>query len=366
MAVQFPVCQQIQAVNPLGNGLINATFAVQARGGHFVLQRINSAVFPNPPLIMANLARLQHAAMESGLSAPRLPRLFQPGNGSLCARDRDGHYWRLMERIEHGVPLTRVENPAQAASIGRVLGVFHRFGADLAVTDFHITLPQSHDTLGYRSALDAALAAAPDFAPGGDAVAAGLDAIPGLDALIDQVRARDPVLGCLRDARDAGLIHNTLVHGDPKRDNVLFDAEGRQALCLIDLDTVQPGLILHDIGDCLRSCCNPAGESSRPGQVSFDAHLAAALLRGYAEAAPGLLRKSEIELLFDAVRLIPLELSIRFLVDHLRGDRYFRVRYRGENLEKAKAQLALVADIERQEKQLRDLGRCFDADASRP
>ncbi len=352
MAGQFPVCQQVRQLRPLGSGLINTTFAVEAGGGRFVLQRINAAVFPDPPLIMDNLLRLQRAAADAGSGAPRLPRLFQAAPDVLFARDPQGGYWRLLERIADAMPLGEVTETTQAAGIGRLLGQFHRFGASLAVTDYHVTLPQSHDTVAHRAALDAALDPASDRSLA-TAVNTELDA--AVLMVVDQVRARDPIIGCLQDAVAAGLLKKTVIHGDPKRDNVLFDCAARRALCLIDLDTVQPGLILHDIGDCLRSCCNRAGEGGLPEQVRFDVRLAEALLGGYAEAAPSLLGAPEVERLFDAIRLIPLELGIRFLVDHLRGDRYFRVAYRGENLAKAKAQLALVADIERQESCLRKL-----------
>nr|WP_328988063.1 phosphotransferase [Thiorhodovibrio winogradskyi] len=349
MARHFPVCEQPLEVRPLGAGLINTTFAVSARCGQFVLQRINSAVFANPPLIMDNISRLQSAAAGAGPSAPRLPKLFRAASEALYTRDQHGGYWRLLERVEDAITLPAVTERTQAAAIGRLLGQFHGFGARLAMADFHVTLPGSHDTLAFRAALDAALREADQQRSASEEAE--------VSVLVEQVRARDHALGCLRDAFAAGFIRKTLIHGDPKRDNVLFDRQGREALCLIDLDTVQPGLILHDIGDCLRSCCNRVGEGGAPEQVRFDAQLAEALLGGYTQAAPGLLGAAEVELLFDALRLIPLELGIRFLIDHLRGDRYFRVRYRGQNLRKAQAQLALVADIERQERDLRRLGR---------
>ena len=357
MAGHFPVCGAVQAVQPLGSGLINTTFAVQAQAGHFVLQRINAAVFANPPLIMDNLTRLQQAIATAGADAeaPRLPKFFAAATGELLARDAQGGYWRLLERIEQGAPLTEVKAPAQAHAIGRLLGRFHRFGARLPVADYHVTLPQSHDTLGYRAALDETVKTLSASAGSGAEDSPALDA--QAVAALEQVHAHDRILHSLQEARAAGLIEKTLVHGDPKRDNVLFDRHSGQALCLIDLDTVQPGFILYDIGDCLRSCCNRAGERAMPEQVHFDAQLAEALLGGYTEAAPDLLSAVERELLFDAMRLIPLELAMRFLTDHLRGDQYFRVRFRGENLHKAIAQLALVADIERQEQRLRGLGR---------
>jgi Ser/Thr protein kinase RdoA (MazF antagonist) len=147
-----------------------------------------------------------------------------------------------------------------------------------------------------------------------------------------------------------------VTHGDPKLDNLLFAADADRALCLIDLDTVQPGLVHHDIGDCLRSCCNRRGESA-DGAVRFDLDTCGAILGGYADAAAGLLSADEIPLLYAAIRLLPLELGIRFLTDHLQGDRWFRVREHGQNLAKARVQLALVADIEARQAAIEDLVR---------
>ena len=147
-----------------------------------------------------------------------------------------------------------------------------------------------------------------------------------------------------------------MIHGDPKLDNILFDTKRRRALALIDLDTVQPGLIQQDLGDCLRSCCNRSGEESRDqGSVRFDLELCAAILGAYAEETRGLLGPGDLAVLYDSIRLLPYELALRFLTDHLEGDRYFRVAYQGQNLEKARIQLDLLADIESRETAIRRL-----------
>lgn len=157
-----------------------------------------------------------------------------------------------------------------------------------------------------------------------------------------------------------GLIPERVVHGDPKLDNLLFDAEGRRALAMIDLDTVQPGLTLHDIGDCLRSCCNRRGEFTSESHVAFDLDVCRPLLRAYADQTRELLVPAELALLFDAIRLIPFELGLRFLTDHLQGNRWFRVSAPGQNLAKARVQFALVTDIERKEGEIRAIiAACF-------
>ena len=166
--------------------------------------------------------------------------------------------------------------------------------------------------------------------------------------------ARQGTAGVLEEARQTGQIPERVIHGDPKLDNFLFDRSGRQALALIDLDTVQPGLVHYDIGDCLRSCCNRRGETADgDAGPSFDLALCRDLLGAYGEQVGDLLLPAEVELLYDAIRLIPFELGLRFLTDHLEGDRWFRVSQPGENLGKARTQFALAADIERNEAAIR-------------
>ena len=319
-------------VAPLGDGLINHSFRVAAPDGAYVLQRINGDVFPAPERIMDNLAALAAAATAEPALGVRLPALML-ADGLPYVRDADGDVWRLMECIEPSRTLRALDDTAQAAEVGRVLGRFHRLGAALSLATLAVTLPGFHYTPSYLAALDAAVAGATV-----DAEAR---------AALDDIAARRGLVTVLEDALARGDTRPRLIHGDPKVDNLLFDAAGERALCLIDLDTVQPGLLHHDIGDCLRSCCNRAGEAGADS-VRFDLALCSALLAGYAEAAAGLLSPAEIALIPPAIRLIPLELGIRFLTDHLQGDRYFRVRHRGENLLKARRQLALLADIERQ------------------
>jgi Ser/Thr protein kinase RdoA (MazF antagonist) len=319
-------------VAPLGDGLINDTYRVDAADGSFVLQRINGAVFPAPERIMHNLTALHATAAAHPELAVRVPAMAM-ADGLPYVRDSAGDFWRLTECIEPSRTLRALAQPAQAREVGRVLGRFHRLGALLAPDALAITLPGFHQTGGYLDALDA-IAAAARLQPDTHEALAFIDARRALTSVLD-------------DALAAGQTRLRLTHGDPKVDNLLFDPAGERALCLIDLDTVQPGLLHHDIGDCLRSCCNRAGEAGADA-VHFDLAFGEALLAGYAETIAGLLSGPEIDLIAPAIRLIPLELGIRFLTDHLQGDRYFRVQRRGENLAKARRQLALVADIERQ------------------
>jgi Ser/Thr protein kinase RdoA (MazF antagonist) len=337
-----------------GSGLINATFRIDGPDGSYVLQRINPTVFPKPERIMGNLALLQAAAARRPDMGVRLPALVQSVDGNAFVRDAEGNVWRLMERIHPSRALRELESPLQAMEVGRTLGRFHRLAATLDTHGFEVTLPGFHETPGYLASLD-------------DTVHTGGPDVDEVAPELEFVHLRRDLATVLTNAVEQGLTHARIIHGDPKIDNLLFDVDSDRALCLIDLDTVQPGLLHHDIGDCLRSCCNRLGESAGTAPaVSFDMNLGEAIINAYALEAARLLDADEIALLYPAIRLIPFELGVRFLADHLQGDRYFAVSERGQNLHKARVQFALVADIERKADMIRRVVDCSFTHGQRP
>ncbi|HYN79030.1 MAG TPA: phosphotransferase [Lamprocystis sp. (in: g-proteobacteria)] len=324
----------------LGKGLINDTFAVTTTTGRYVLQRVNRRVFPCPEQIMSNLTELAaHAAGRAGL---RVPALLPARDGRPYLRTVAGDLWRLMEFIPDSVTLARIETAEQASQVGSALGRFHRLAQDLDPGRLAVTLPGFHRTPDYL-ARHQALRTEPSWDRGDAALAvcgAFIDAHIGLAAVLE-------------DALAAGRIPLRVIHGDPKIDNILFHALDGQALALIDLDTVQPGLVQHDLGDCLRSCCNRGGESTGLDAVRFDLDICQQIVTAYATETRGFLPAADLAVLYDGIRLMPFELGLRFLNDHLEGDRYFRVSHRGQNLHKALIQFALLADIEAHETAIR-------------
>lgn len=341
IAAAFAIEAPVGPVERLGKGLINDTYRVDSGSGPCVLQRINPQVFPDPERIMANLAVL--ASHLAGLGGLRVPDLIRARNGQPFFRDEEGGIWRLMELIPDAVNLQAIQTPRQAGQAGAALGRFHHMTRNLDPARLAVTLPGFHRTPRYLARLLAVC----------DALEPGV-LNPESARLLALVDARAELATRLEHAHAAGSIPLRVIHGDPKLDNILFHREDGRALALVDLDTVQPGLIQHDLGDCLRSCCNRLGESPETGsRVRFDLDLCAEILAAYAAETRDFLTPGDVAATYDCIRLMPYELAIRFLTDHLEGDRYFRVERRGQNLEKARIQLDLLVDIESQEREIR-------------
>lgn len=326
---------------PLGGGHINDTWRVDLTDGRkMVLQRLHPSVFPDPGAVMGNMRRVtghlgRHADAGDGIVFFRL--LASP-EGRDHFLDPAGHCWRLLTYIERTRTLDRLERPEQAAGIGRLLGRFHRLAAGIDPADLADPLPDFHVTPRYLEQFDAACGR-------GSACNEDEDTCY---RIIAALRHTAPVL---EEAR-AGLSLQ-VIHGDPKTANFLFGAEDDRAVSLIDLDTVKPGLLLHDLGDCLRSCCNRWGEDhEEPAATVFDPDFFEALLTGYCQTAAHLLAPADRALLVEAVKLISFELGLRFFTDHLNGDRYFKVERAGQNLHRALIQLHLNRSISEQQEDL--------------
>lgn len=344
---RFDLPAPADSVEPYGDGLINTTFLVTAGDTRYILQRINDSVFPEPGRIMSNLSVLAGHVAAHADPGLRIPALIAARDGRPFARDGGGGFWRLMEFIPDTWGLVRIDNLGQAREVGRILGRFHVLVSDLSPDRLAMTLPGFHVAPSYLERFESVLAATSPPRP--EALAQAVACVTTRRTQVDVLEAQ----------RRSGHLPTRVIHGDPKLDNILFDRVTGRAVSLIDLDTVQAGLIHYDIGDCLRSCCN-LGSGSAAG-VRFDLELCRAILGAYADETAGLLAVAEIELLFDAIRLIPFELALRFLTDHLEGDRYFRITAPGQNLRKAKVQLALVEDIEGKEQEIRGIvTACFE------
>jgi Ser/Thr protein kinase RdoA (MazF antagonist) len=329
------------SVSPLGRGLINDTFLVASASFRFVLQRINHRVFPDPAAVMANLRVLtdhvRHRPADPAARGWRLPEIIRTRAGEDFHRDGEGGYWRALSFIEGARGLPALEDEFQAEQVGHALGRFHALAGGIAIGALRDTLPGFHIAPAYLAQFDAMAARPRCEAEAGE-----------LREALDFVAAHRSGIGVLEEAKARGELRVRVIHGDPKLDNVLFDATDGRAVSLIDLDTVKPGLVHYDLGDCLRSCCNRAGETAGEVEARFDLDVCRAILRGYLPEARGFLTEADRHYLYKAIRLLPFELGLRFLTDHLAGDVYFKVEARGQNLQRARVQFRLAESVERQ------------------
>ncbi|GAB6068337.1 aminoglycoside phosphotransferase family protein [Methylothermus subterraneus] len=335
VAARFALPGLVREVAPWGKGLINTTFRVSTDQAHGVLQRINRQVFPQPRLVMANLRRLEDYwhSLPPGL---RLPRLVPTREGADWFEDAAGACWRMLEYLP-GIVLAKVETARVAEALGCSLGRLHRRLAGLDPAAFADPLPGFHRTPAYLAALRRARAGWRG------------QNTKALESLCAWVEELTEWASGLDRARISGQLPLRIVHGDPKLDNLLFDARTLTPLAWVDLDTVGPGLVLYDIGDCVRSVCHEAGG------VELD--LIEPVLAGWWAELAGTLSAAEMRWVPEAIALLPFELGVRFLTDYLEGNRYFKVQDPEENLHRALDQFALARQALRRREDLQRLWR---------
>jgi len=359
-AAQFVLQGEIVAVEPYGSGNVHDTYLVTLAGAGvqpFILQRINTHVFRRPELITANMRALSDhvearlARDLTGFGKPVrsserppwvTPRILPTRDGKDYWMDASGAFWRAQTFVPSSRCYLTVQGIAHAREAGYALGRFHSMLADMDPAHLHDTLEGFHVTPRYLAHYDRVLSAwsgedGPEIAYGRQFIA-----------------ARRAWAFVLEDARERGELVLRPIHGDPKIDNIMIDKDTGLAVSIVDLDTVKPGLIHYDIGDCLRSSCNPLGEETLDlDAVRFDLDLCRAILEGYLSVAAPFLSPADYAYIYDAIRLIAFELGLRFFTDHLEGNVYFKARHARHNLDRALVQFRLTESIEAQEAEIR-------------
>ena len=340
-------------IREYGNGNINKTYLVSPEGGRgepFLLQRLNTKVFQQPDLVMRNIGSvMRHLAKRAMHAEPgvgrrwEIPHVLLTGEGSDHWLAGDGSFWRAQRFIGESQTVDEVRDPDRAREVGYALGTFHSLLSDLPWEELTDTLPGFH--------------IAPEYLARYDQVSRPPDPLSSEEEwcvrFIAEHRDWVPVL---ERAREQGILRLRPIHGDPKVNNILFDAATEQAIGMVDLDTVKPGLVQYDIGDCLRSSCNPDGEETAHWRdVQFDPVLGKAVLEGYLAVARGFFDAADFDFLPESVRLIAFELGLRFFTDHLAGDTYFKVARRGHNLARALVQFRLAQSVHERFDELRDI-----------
>jgi Ser/Thr protein kinase RdoA (MazF antagonist) len=345
------------AFTPWGSGHINETWAVTLEGGsagRAILQRINTDVFRDPDALMANVTRVTRhlaAKLAGTADASRGALTLIPArSGADLHRDADGCVFRAYGFVEGARSLDVLSSPRQAYEAAKAFGTFQRLLSDLPPPRLAETIPHFHDTprrlLRFREAV------ARDVRNRAAGVAREIAFVDG----------REPLAQSLASLAADGRLAERVTHNDTKLNNVLLDDVTGEGVCVIDLDTVMPGLLLHDFGDMVRTATNPVAEDEPDAsRVVASVPMFEALVRGYLEAMGGILSPLERDHLVVSGMVLTYECGMRFLTDHLEGDVYFRIHRDGQNLDRARTQFALVRSLEdRQEELSRLVARAID------
>jgi Ser/Thr protein kinase RdoA (MazF antagonist) len=352
-AKQFRLEGRVLDVQRYGSGRINDTFIVTIesdREERVILQRINNHVFQHPDRIMSNirfvLDHINKRVAYERQAAPRViwkvPGIFPAQDGKDYFLDNHGSFWRVFSFISDsgGDTITGIPH---AREIGFGLGRFHNFLSDLETEKLYDILEGFHITPLYLQTYEKTITSHRLSKDSYD-----------IRYCMDFIRDRREWASVLEDAKETGLLLVRPIHGDPKSENIMIDDETGRAIGVIDLDTVMPGLIHYDIGDCLRSCCNTSDEEgSRLEEVSFRIDYCRAVLEGYINSAGRFLTDNDFRFLYDAIRLIPFELGLRFFTDYLKGNVYFKISRPDDNLKRALVQFRLTESIEQQADEIR-------------
>jgi len=362
IATQFQIRGVITGITPLGEGNVNETYLVTCEEDvlqgkvlqeqllmRYVMQRINTAVFPRPDLVMANIDVLARHVASRPLNKDWVtPTAIPIRHGSQTWLEKEGQVWRMLTFVENAHTLQTIESSQEARQVGRALGVFHHLVSAIPSDALADTLPGFHVTPGYVRSFKTVLAkamTAPQFSISSE-----------LEACLNFVQQRTGGVDVLEAALARGELQTRPIHGDPKVNNVMVCSTTGRALAMVDLDTIKPGLVHYDIGDCCRSGCNRQGEETKELEsVMFDIGLCEAILEGYLSAAQETLNNHDFDYIYDAIHLITFELGLRFLTDHLAGNIYFKINQPDHNLHRARVQFKLLESIEEQAGSIREI-----------
>jgi len=341
-ARHFQIDGEFSHAAPYGTGHINDTYcAVFHQAGEtarFLLQRINTVIFRNPAALMENIERVTSrlAAQLAGQpdSMRRVLNLIPTRDGHAWHRDEDGNDWRAYRFIENARTYDTVESTQHAYEAAKAFGQFQKMLVGIPAPRLHDTIPDFHHTPKRFTAFERALAA---------------------DAANRAVLVKTEIAFALAHQSMANVLIDAnlperVTHNDTKFNNVMFDDATGEGLCVVDLDTVMPGLALYDFGDMVRTATSPADEDERDlSKVSMQFPMFEALARGYLETAGSFLTEAEKQYLVFAGKLITFEQGIRFLTDYLSGDTYYKVHREEHNLDRCRAQFKLIESMEQQE-----------------
>ena len=332
-----------------GKGHINDTYLVRVDDNPvvscFVLQRINQHVFVDPPAVMENISRVtEHIRKSNAKCLELIPTV----DGQHFYKSLNDEYWRAYEFVPGAIAYDQVLNTEQARETAAMFGEFQKLLADLpgprlneTITDFHNTptrYSHFHDAIGEDA----------------------FDRARHCGAEIDRALAWESEAGTLVMLHETGRVPERIIHNDTKLNNLLFDSASDKPICVVDLDTVMPGISLYDFGDMVRTATSPTAEDTTDlANVRMRLPYYAALVEGFVGAMADVLTDTEIENLSLSGKIITIETGLRFLTDYLCGDKYFGSQRPDHNLDRCRTQFALAASIETQFDEMQNIDGSF-------
>ena len=321
-----------------GNGHINETYLLETDAPHsYILQKINSRIFRDVPALMRNIEAVTRHLAQKDQDPRHVLTLVGTRDGKTFAQDAEGESWRVYEFVTGSRCLDRVETPADFYESAVAFGRFQTLLSDFDASTLHETIPHFHDTPARYDALKLAI----------QQDSCGRLTHVGKEVEFALEREKDAHV--LMELLGRGELPLRVTHNDTKLNNVMLDASTRKPLCVIDLDTVMPGLAANDFGDSIRFGANTAAEDERDlTLVHLSTELYQAYARGFLGECGQSLSRLEIETLPWGAKLMTLECGVRFLTDYLQGDTYFAIHRPEQNLDRCRTQFRLVADMERQ------------------
>lgn len=344
---QFAIDGELIAAAPHGSGHINdtylGTYRTQYGDCHYIHQRINHHVFKEPEKVMENIERVTHYARQQIIAEGGDPQretltLVPTKDGRFFVQTSTGETWRTYTLIEGAHTYEVAENLDQVYNAARAFGRFQKLLDSLPGPRLHETIPNFHHTRNRYETFLLALQADP------------ANRAAGVKSEIDFILQREADASIIVDLLALGALPERVTHNDTKLNNVLIDDQSGRGICVIDLDTMMPGSALYDFGDLIRMGTATAPEDELDlDNVDVNLSLFEQLARGYLDATRDLLTQRELDLLVFAGRLITYEQAIRFLGDYLNGDTYYKIHRPGHNLDRARTQIKMIAEMERKQ-----------------
>lgn len=338
---------------PYGNGHINDTFLLTCDDGgterKYILQRMNGSIFKDPGALMENVANVtaylrQIISAKGGDPDRETLHVIKTKEGKNYCEDSLHNFWRIFLFIDDTFCLETIENARDFYDCAVAFGGFQRQLSEYPADTLHETIPLFHHTPSRFRDFKKAVETDP------------LGRASMVQAEIDFALARETDAHVLTDLLERGELPLRVTHNDTKLNNILFDHATRKALCIIDLDTVMPGLSLYDFGDAIRTgACTGAEDERDLTKIELDLSLFETFVRGFLDGCAGSLTPTEISLLPMGAKLMTYECGIRFLADFLLGDTYFKTHRENQNLDRARTQFKLVADMENKWKEMTDI-----------